>query len=91
MGNFRTSFETNTTKENQVITSLGSTLHTDKVALDMIRTDLQTDNTEFQTSISSKIEKLQEDLAMENKIMDELPLKIEKLNVMSVKLTYVNQ
>ena len=70
MGDFKTSFESNTATTNRVISILGSSLQTEKEALKKIGTELQADNSKFQTSISSKIEKLQEDLATENKIMD---------------------
>lgn len=91
MGNFQTSFEANTAKANKVITSLGTTLRSKKAAIENIHIGNQTDNTEFQSSISAKIEKLQDDLVMENKIMDELAVKTEKLKVMYVKLTHTNQ
>ncbi|CAI9261787.1 unnamed protein product [Lactuca saligna] len=43
-----------------------------KGVIDKVRTDLQTDNIELRTSISSTIDKLRADLAVENGIMDEL-------------------
>lgn len=69
MGNFQTSFESNTTKANHVISNLGTTLHYEKTALEKLRTCMRTDYTEFQLSISSKITKLPDDFEMENKIM----------------------
>lgn len=41
-------------------------------------------------SVVSKIEKLQADLAIENKIMDQLAQKTEKIKVLSTKLNYTN-
>lgn len=91
MEDFRTSYEFNTTSVNSVVNSLVSTLQSEKTNLTKVRTELQTDHSEFQTSISSKIENLQEDLALENKIMDEHAVKIEKVKVLSVKLSYANK
>ncbi|CAI9263909.1 unnamed protein product [Lactuca saligna] len=89
--NPKTSFESNTTKANAVITSLGSTLRTEKDALEQVLTSIQSTNTEFQSSLSSKIEKLHEDFAMENKIMDDLAVKTEKVKVLYVKLNHANK
>lgn len=74
-----------------MITNLGTTLHSEKATLEKLRTGMQTNYTEFQSFISSNIEKLQDNLAIEKKIMDELTVKTEKVKVMSVKLTHVNQ
>ncbi|XP_023762192.1 cell wall protein DAN4-like [Lactuca sativa] len=90
MVDYQTSLESNTTKANQVISNLRTTLHNEKAALEKVRTGLQTDNTKFQTSITSKIEKLHEDLALENKIMDDLVVKTKKVKVLSVKLANAN-
>ncbi|CAI9299962.1 unnamed protein product [Lactuca saligna] len=78
---FQTSFKTNTMKANAIITNLGSTLRTEKDTLEQVRSSIQSANLEFQTSLSSNIDKHHEDLAMENKIMDELAVKIEKLSL----------
>ncbi|CAI9294329.1 unnamed protein product [Lactuca saligna] len=75
-----------TEKANEVISSLGSTLKREKAKLQEVRTGLPTDHVEFNSSISSKISKLQDDSAMERKIMDSLSLKIEKVKVLTVKL-----
>ena len=53
MGTFQTSFEVNMAKKNQVISSLGTTLHIEKDALEKDCTCIQSDNAEFDTSISS--------------------------------------
>ena len=86
----KNSCESNTAAANKVNSSLGSSLQTEKEPLKKIRTELHADNSEFQTSISSKIEKLQEDLATTNKIMDQVIVKTEKSKVLSVKLSNAN-
>ncbi|CAI9269824.1 unnamed protein product [Lactuca saligna] len=90
MSTFQNSFEMNNAKVNVVITSLGSTLHIEKDHLEPVRTGIKIDNSKFHSSISSKIDKLHEDLAMENKIMDKLAVKTEKVKVLSVQLSHAN-
>ncbi|CAI9303284.1 unnamed protein product [Lactuca saligna] len=77
--NFQSSLESNTVKANEVISSLGSTLKTEKAKLQDVSFGLKSNHDEFQSSISLKITKLQNDLAMESKIMDALSVKTEKL------------
>ncbi|CAI9288824.1 unnamed protein product [Lactuca saligna] len=71
---------------NEVISSLRSTLCTEKAKLEEVRTGLQVDTSEFNTSISSKIQKLQDDLSIEIKIIDALVVKTEKVKVLTIKL-----
>lgn len=78
MSTFQTLFGKNIAKENAFITSLGTTLWTEKDALEKVCTSIQPDNTKFQTSLSSKIYKLHEDLAMEKKITDEGEISISQ-------------
>ena len=78
MSTFQISFETNIAKGNEVITILGCTLFTEKDHPENVRTGFKTKNTEFHSSISSKIDKLHEDLAIENKTMDKLTVKTKK-------------
>lgn len=86
MEKFQSSFESNTVKDNEVISSLGSTLKTKKVKLQVVRTGLKTEHAEFNSSISLKITKLQDDLATESKIMHALSVKTEKVKVLQFKL-----
>ncbi|CAI9287717.1 unnamed protein product [Lactuca saligna] len=69
---------------------LSDILQTNKVALEKVRIDIQAAHMEHQTSISSKIDKLHEDLCLENKIMDKHTIKTEKVKVLSFKITHVN-
>ncbi|CAI9289885.1 unnamed protein product [Lactuca saligna] len=82
----QSSFEHNTTKANEVISSLGSYLKTEKAKLQEVRTGLTIDHAQFNSSISLQISKLQDNLAMERKIMDALAIKTEKVKVLTVKL-----
>ena len=86
MNNFQTSFESNTTKANEVIANLDSSLKVARAKLQKVRTGITTDHEEFKSSISSQISKLQDDLAMEIKIMDSLAIKTEKIKVLTIKL-----
>ncbi|CAI9299228.1 unnamed protein product [Lactuca saligna] len=86
MRTFHNSFETNTANANTLISSLGSALHTEKDKLEEVGTGIQFDNSELNSSISSKIDKLHEDLEMENKIMDQMIVKTENVKVLTVKM-----
>ncbi|CAI9291697.1 unnamed protein product [Lactuca saligna] len=86
MEKFQSSLESNTTKANEVISYMGSTLKTEKAKLLKVHTGLQSDHVEFNSSISLKITKLQDKLAIESKIMDVLAVKTERVKVLTVKL-----
>lgn len=91
MEKIQSSFVSNTEKANEFISCLGSTLKTQKVKLQEVRTALQTDHDELNSSISSKITKLQEDLAIESKIKDALAVKTKKVKVLTIKLENVEK
>ncbi|CAI9295633.1 unnamed protein product [Lactuca saligna] len=78
-------------KANEVISSLGSTLKTEKEKLQEVCTGLKSDHDEFQSSISLQIYKLQDDLIMEREIMDALAVKTKKVKVLTVKLENVEK
>ncbi|CAH1420796.1 unnamed protein product [Lactuca virosa] len=86
MENFQTTFNSNTTAANESLKSLDSLFKSEKAKLQEIRTGLKTDHEAFQTSISSQIYKLQDELANEINIKDSLALKTEEVKVLSVKL-----
>lgn len=86
MSIFQSSFETNTAKANAAISDLSVSLRTKKEALEKVRTRIQTDNSKLNSSITSKITKLQDDLAIESKIMDALALKSERVKVLNSTL-----
>lgn len=90
MGTFQNPFELSNTNANKVISSLGETLQTEKTALAKVRTEIKNDHAKLQTSITSKLDKLQEDLAIQKKIMDELVVKTKKGKVLSMKLSHAN-
>lgn len=64
--------ETNTNKVDATIESLSKSLLVEKDKFDLVRKSLQTDHSTLKTSINSHLDKLQADLATENKIMAEL-------------------
>ncbi|CAI9282934.1 unnamed protein product [Lactuca saligna] len=82
--------EKNTTNENKVIENLTATLHIEKEALQKVCSDLQTDHSSFESSISSQFVKLQEDPTVESRIMDELALETTRVRMLSMKLTTTN-
>ncbi|CAH1415802.1 unnamed protein product [Lactuca virosa] len=71
---------------NEALKSLGSLFKSEKAKLQEIHTSLKTDHESFQTSISSQITKLQDELAIESKIKDSLALNTEEVKVLSAKL-----
>ncbi|CAH1433884.1 unnamed protein product [Lactuca virosa] len=86
MENFQTTFNSNTTAANESLKSMGSLFKSEKAKLQEIHTGLKTDHEAFQTSISSQITKLQDELAMASKTKDSLALKTEEVTVLSAKL-----
>lgn len=60
--------ETNATKVNNTIDSLSKSLQAEKENFDQVCSSLQTDHASLQTSIDSRLKKLQADLATENKL-----------------------
>nr|KAJ0227884.1 hypothetical protein LSAT_V11C100043130 [Lactuca sativa] len=83
--------ESNTNKFNIAIESLSTSLQAEEDKFDSVRTSLQADQATLLSSITSPLDKLQVDLAMENKIMDELARKTTLLEVQSIKLTQANK
>ncbi|CAI9271301.1 unnamed protein product [Lactuca saligna] len=86
MENYRTTYNNNTASMNEALQNLGSMLKNEKINLEKIRSGLQQDHASFQTSLSSYITKLQDDLAMESKVMDALARKTEKVKLLDQKL-----
>ncbi|CAI9298866.1 unnamed protein product [Lactuca saligna] len=91
MEKFQSSFESNTAKADKVISIMGSTLKIEKEKLQEVRTGHKSDHDDFQTSISSKIYKIQDDLTMERKIMDAISVKTEKFKVLTIKIENVEK
>lgn len=90
MNNFQSSCETNKTRANEAIANLGSSLK-ERTKLQEVGTGIITDHEEFKSSISSQISKLQDDLAMESKIMDSPAIKTKKVKVLTVKLEHAEK
>ncbi|CAI9268325.1 unnamed protein product [Lactuca saligna] len=64
MENFRTTFDSNTTKGNESLQILGSLFKTERENFQEIETGLKSDHEEFQTSIFSQLTLLQVEQAM---------------------------
>lgn len=88
---FRISSEKNTEAMNKVITGFPTSLQVEKDALSLVRSGIKVEKAKLTSSVLSKIEKLQEDLATKNKIMDELTEKTQKNKVLSEKLKNATQ
>ncbi|XP_023737212.1 uncharacterized protein LOC111885160 [Lactuca sativa] len=78
-------------KNAQTITAsvdnLTTSLQAEKKHFEEARQSLNSENTELQTLIHAHLYKLQADLALENKVMDELALKTTKVKTQALKLT----
>lgn len=91
MAEFQKSSDQNTAFANKVLTSLGTTLLTEKEVLSKVHSELRVDNAKMSAFIVSKIKNLQEDLATKNKLMDKLAIKTEKTKVLSLRLSQANK
>ncbi|CAI9299677.1 unnamed protein product [Lactuca saligna] len=91
MKSLQTFAESSTSKANEAIVALHTSLQKEKEVLVQVRTDLQKDYIEFLTSISSEIDKLHEDMELERRIMYELSTKITKVQVQAAKLAQANK
>lgn len=91
MVEFWCSSDQSTENGNKVITSLGTTMQTEKEALPHYRYEIQVDNSKLNASVVFKDEKHQKDLATENNLTDKLAQKNEKAKVLLVKLNYTNK
>ncbi|CAI9262244.1 unnamed protein product [Lactuca saligna] len=85
------SVEDSTLSLNDAITKLSTLLRIERENLEKLHTDINADNTSFPTSISSRLTKFQEDLAVESKIMDELALRTNQLISKSIMLKNVKK
>lgn len=86
MEKFQQSFESNTVVANKVISSLSTSLKSERAKFQEILNGLKDDHDKFQSSITSELSKLQEDLVMESKVMDALSIKTVKVKTLSIKL-----
>lgn len=69
---------------NKVIAGFHNSLQADKEALSVVCVAIKVQNADLNASILTKIENLQEDLAIENKIMDQLVETTQKTKFLSV-------
>ncbi|CAI9291502.1 unnamed protein product [Lactuca saligna] len=68
MENFRTTYNNNTTSANEALQNLGAMFKNEKLNLEKVCTGLQQDHASFQTSLTSQITKLHDNLAMESAV-----------------------
>lgn len=83
--------EANANKVNATIESLSKSLQAEKQKFDQVCSSLETDQASLQSSIESLLEKLQADLALENKILDELTRQTTLIKTQSVWLTQAHK
>ncbi|KAI3701012.1 hypothetical protein L2E82_45654 [Cichorium intybus] len=88
---FRTSNDANTKSVNKVITGFWDSLKAEKEALSVLRADIKKENADLASSLNAKVEKLQQDLAMENQVMVQLAEKNQKVKVLYVKLKHASE
>ncbi|CAH1438844.1 unnamed protein product [Lactuca virosa] len=86
MEKFQTTYNPNTTTTNEAMKSLGNLFKNEKTKLQEIHTGLKTDHEAFQTSVSSQISKLQEELEKESALKETLAIKTEEVKELGVKL-----
>ncbi|CAI9283917.1 unnamed protein product [Lactuca saligna] len=83
--------KSNANKANSVVDSLSKSLQDEHQKIEMVRDSLKADQTAFLPSISCRLDKLQNELAMENKVMDELALKTTQVKTQALQLTQVQK
>ncbi|CAI9272922.1 unnamed protein product [Lactuca saligna] len=88
MENFQQSFDSNIVAKNQVISSLSTSLKSERAKFLDIRNGLKGGHEKFQSCISSQLSNLQDVLAIESKVMDVLAMKTEKVKTLSLKLEH---
>ncbi|KAI3515991.1 hypothetical protein L1887_14898 [Cichorium endivia] len=88
MQDFRDSHQSNNAKMTMVIQGFADTLKSEKEALATLRADLRKENSELASSLEVKVEKLRDDLAMENEVMDLLASKTTKIQLLKADLKH---
>ena len=78
MTDFRTSSDKNVVDVNKVIEGFQISLQAEKEALSTLCVNIKVGNVELNSTITTKIEKLQDHLEGENKIMDALAEQTQK-------------
>ncbi|KAL7582768.1 hypothetical protein Lser_V15G45356 [Lactuca serriola] len=91
LDSFKGHADTNAAKVNDMIDSLSQSLYAEEEKFDTVRSEIQTKNHSLNMSVNSRLEKLHADLAMENKIMDDLARKTTQIEVQKVQLSQVDK
>lgn len=88
MADFRASSDKSTIDMNKVIDAFDSSLKADREALSMIHVDIKLENVDLNSTITTQLDNLKLDLAIENKIMDALGQNTQKAKVVTEKLKH---
>ncbi|XP_023768812.1 uncharacterized protein LOC111917354 [Lactuca sativa] len=83
---FKGHADSNAAKVNTTVDSLSNSLQEEKAKFDTGRSEIKDDHSSHITSVNAQLDKLHADLAMENKIMDELARKSTTIEVQNVQL-----
>ncbi|XP_052626913.1 uncharacterized protein LOC128133488 [Lactuca sativa] len=82
--------ELNASKVTSSITKLEEAFAAEKQNFATLRQDIQKDNVALLSSLNERFTKLQDDLAMENSLLDELALKTTQLKTKNLQLSQAN-
>ncbi|KAI3510617.1 hypothetical protein L1887_17749 [Cichorium endivia] len=77
-------------KVQKVINGFAETLKAEKVATAAVRSEILKDNSDLSSTLQSKIDKLREDLASENELMDLVASKTTKIQLLKTRLQNTN-
>lgn len=81
-----TAAEANVVKVNEAILKLSTSLKSEREKLEKLCFGISDENTTFHSSISTWLNKFQDDLAVESKSMDKLALCIAQVHTQTLKL-----
>ena len=88
MSDLNTFAEANVIKATEAVSKLSTSLKSERKKLEKLHSGISDDNTTFQSSISTRLTKFQDDLAIESKIMDELALCTTQVRTQTIKLKH---
>ncbi|KAI3510635.1 hypothetical protein L1887_17767 [Cichorium endivia] len=77
-------------KMKKVIHGFAETLKAEKAATATVRSEILKDNSDLSSALQSKIDKLRDDLASENELMDLVASKTTKIQLLKTKLQNTN-
>ena len=86
MSDLNTFAEANVIKATEAVSKLSTSLKSERKKLEKLHSGISDDNTTFQSSISTRLTKFQDDLAVESKIMDEIALRTNQLHAQACEV-----